>query len=177
MGLLLAPAMIACGGKVVFVEADGDGEPKGGGSPPVSNICETLCQGGACPPSGVGSCSTWCEERVDIAGECAAELESVLACFVKSGVSDQCSIAMTCPAEAAIYEVCTVGCSATPSCDIGINQTVCRVSCSSDFEWTCTQGFPETCTCAVNGQVLGTCVAEGAGSFAVCCDGLFAANQ
>ena len=184
---MLGLAIVGCGGKVVFVESSDDGaaiggassdggaEPNGGGgSPPVAAVCEPLCSvETVCLSVGSEDCLGWCQEKVAIAGECAPLYGAMVECFLAE--PENCLGSQKCIDIQAGYEVCVFGCTSDPICQDDGTQTACQQSCLHEFEWTCTQGLPVTCTCAVDGEIVDTCEREYESGN--CCDSAFAASH
>lgn len=168
--------LAACGGKVVFVGPD-DSEPSepsdpavsDGGAFPDNGFCEILCaKDNLCTERNEEACFEWCRERQTDTGKCVAAFEPQAECDMAD--CSECGYSQALP-------ICVFGCPNEPDCTVGINETTCRVTCASDFEWTCTAGLPSTCTCAFNGEILATCTYEYGPAEAGCCEGVFAATH
>ncbi len=165
--------LTACGGKVVFVGPD-DAEPSetvpsDGGASPDNGFCEVFCaQDDPCSERNTASCFEWCRERQTDAGKCAGSFELEVDCSL--GDCSECAYADALP-------ICVFGCPAEPDCVEGANETTCRLTCASDFEWTCTAGLPSTCTCAFNGEVIDSCSYDYEPTVAGCCEAAFATTH
>lgn len=173
----IASALIACGGKVVFVETDGGASSAGGsGGASGPDICTELCDAGiGCGQFVAADCPQWCAERVADAGSCAPEFEAMLRCAIESPPID-CMASPACQSKPEDYAACVYGdCIASAECGVTGSVATCNRSCSRELEWICTTGqAPLDCTCKVDGLEVASCTDSFGTGIASCCDAFFA---
>jgi hypothetical protein len=192
----------ACGGKVVFEGAGGSGGGNGGaggdggttsmtashgdaggGGAGSTGLCADFCAAkktAGCDPVG-DDCETDCELLHGYAGVCSELVAELQMCAVENGFPDAPDCAQVSPAcDGASNDL--TDCAYPPGdcgngqCEEDADGTTCTKHCGDVVYTTACKGdLPSACTCARNGQTLGSCTDQ-ISEVGWCCMAFFAAS-
>lgn len=165
----LALALVACGGKVVFVEDD-DGSGGSSSSSPSSaagtqkfepgpqpdtrgDLCRAVCP--ACSEPG---CVEDCMDQFFGFG-CDSFAGKVLTCFADGLDPDSCAFTTNCEAEVDDWTQCPMN-QCSDGCSLADQDCSCLRQCDEqEFQMNCTMvaDGQASCECIINGGVLTSC--------------------
>ncbi len=179
----------ACGARVVIDRQDGGAANDAGSSGICQAYCSNRVQVGCIDDEAY--CTAACEASFKNAGQCASAYREVYLCAMEDPVMpSECDLAPKCVDLRDAYETCVASapCGELGLCKFDPHDEIvncdCRNECTGTLLLEAACKFePDdtaTCTCRVNGEVVGTCtnaVEKCPNMLYGCCAGLFAASH
>jgi len=182
---LTACALASCGGKVVIDQQHSGGAGGADAGPPATDICATYCEQAVAEGCGANlepSCLEYCEQQAINVGACAKEYLDLAACL--SDNANVCGLELppSCVAAREAFWLCLFPglCDEkSGQCEVKLDGGCeCVLDCGGIVEAHCDGKPNATCSCLLDGKVVGTCQEPPSTGYCQlttgCCAGVFA---